>query len=86
MLLYLVYDTVLKTLSTPLIAPSLEIAQSSLKELNPENLSDLQLHPLTKLNNPLDLFLLTLDTNIPLPDFLTNASKSSLEHSTSEAR
>jgi len=68
MLLYLVFDKDKKTLSTPLLAPSLEIAQASLQELNPENLSSLTIYPILTLNNPLDLFLLTLDENKKLPD------------------
>ncbi|UYD39257.1 MAG: hypothetical protein [Wigfec virus K19_179] len=70
MLLYLVYDKDKQTVSTPLLAPSLEIAETSLKELNPENLSSLTIQPLTTLNSVLDLFLLSIDENKPLPSYL----------------
>ena len=87
MLLYLVYDKDKKTLSTPLLAPTLEIAQLSLKELNPENLNSLILHPLQILNSPLDLFLLSIDETINLPDFiLSNSSVDHIDEQTSEAR
>lgn len=86
MLLYVVFDKVKRTLSTPLLAPSLEIADSSLKELNPENLSDLIIHPLQTLNNPLDLFLLRTDDSIELPDFIIGAAGNALQTHTSEAR
>lgn len=78
MLLYLVYDKDQKTLSTPLLAPTQEIAQNSLNELNPENLSSLIIHPLAILNNPLDLFLLTIDETQPFPDFLTGEASHAL--------
>jgi hypothetical protein len=70
MLLYLVFDKDKKTLSTPLLAPTLEIAETSLKELNPENLDSLLIYPIATLNSPLDLFLLAIDENKPLPDFI----------------
>lgn len=85
MLLYLVYDTDQKTLSTPLLAPSLEIAQASLQELNPENLSSLIIHPLSTLTSPLDLFLISIDETKFLPDFIIDAA-SPLASPTSEAR
>lgn len=74
MLLYIVYDKDEKTLSTPLLAPTQEIAQNSLNELNPENLSSLIIHPLAILNSPLDLFLLTVDENISFPDYIIGAA------------
>ena len=87
MLLYLVYDKDQKTLSTPLLAPTLDIALSSLKELNPENLNSLIIHPLQTLNSPLDLFLLSIDETINLPDFiLLNSSVDHIDEQTSEAR
>lgn len=87
MLLYLVYDKDQKTLSTPLLAPTLEIALSSLKELNPENLNSLIIHPLQTLNSPLDLFLLSIDETINLPDFIIpNSSVDHIDEQTSEAR
>lgn len=74
MLLYLVYDKDQKTLSAPLLAPTQEIAENALRELNPENLSSLIIHPLITLNNPLDLFLLSIDETISLPDFVIGAA------------
>lgn len=74
MLLYLVYDTQEKTVSTPLLAPTQEIAQDALNQLNPENLSNLIIHPLAILNSPLDLFLLSLDENLNLPNYLIGAA------------
>lgn len=86
MLLYLVYDKDQKTLSTPLLAPTQEIAQTSLNQLNPENLTSLIIYPLAILNNPLDLFLLNIDENKSLPEFLTNTSDDNIVEDTSEAR
>jgi hypothetical protein len=87
MLLYLVYDKKQKTLSTPLLAPTLEIAQNSLNQLNPENLSDLIIYPLQNLNSPLDLFLLAIDEQKALPDFIIPRDNSlELSEDTSEAR
>lgn len=87
MLLYLVYDKEKKTLSTPLLAPTLEIAQNSLNQINPENLTSLIIHPLAILNNPLDLFLLNVDASIPLPDFIIPRDISAgNSEDTSEAR
>jgi len=89
MLLYLVYDKDQKTLSTPLLAPTLEIAQNSLKELNPENLSSLIIHPLQTLQSPLDLFLLSIDENKNLPDFIlsnTSSDSSPIADATTEGR
>lgn len=77
MLLYLVYDTKNETVSYPLTAPSLEIAQASLYKLNPQNISDLIIHPLLTLNHPLDLFLLSIDTNKPLPSYIHRSGDSS---------
>lgn len=86
MLLYIVYDKTQRTLTTPLLAPSLEIAQNSLQELNPENLNDLILHPLATLNSVLDIFLITLDENKELPSFLTNTSDDYIVEDTNEVR
>lgn len=77
MLLYLVYDKDQKTLSTPLLAPTLQIAQDSLNTINPENLNSLIIYPLATLNSPLDLFLLTVDCDKAFPEFLTNSSTDS---------
>lgn len=87
MLLYLVYDKVQRTVSTPLLAPTLEIAQTALKQLNPENLNNLIIHPLSDLKNVLDLFLLNLDENKTLPEFLITKSDDSspIVDSTSES-
>ena len=76
MLLYLVFDRKQSTVSTPLLAPSLECAQRALEELNPENLSDLILHPLFTLDSPLDLFLLGINDKTILPPFLKPWSNS----------
>lgn len=86
MLLYLVYDKDQKTLSTPLLAPTQEIAQTSLNQLNPENLQSLIIYPLATLNSYLDLFLLNIDETKPLPDFLIGAASNALQAHTSEAR
>jgi len=89
MLLYLVYDKDKKTLSTPMLAPTLEIAQNALNELNPENLPSLIIHSLAILNSPLDLLLLAIDDSKSLPDFiLSNSSTDSspIGEQTSEAR
>lgn len=85
MLLYLVYDKDQKTLSTPLLAPTLQIAETSLKQLNPENLSSLIIHPLADLKNPLDLFLLSIDENKILPDFLITRSDDHIVDPTSDS-
>jgi len=74
MVLYVVYDKDQKTLSTPLLAPTQEIAQNSLNSLNPENLNSLIIYPLAILNSPLDLFLISIDENKSLPDFLLSNS------------
>lgn len=58
MLLYVIYDTSKKTLSLPLLAPSVEVARQGLKELNPENLADLEVVPIEILSHPLDILLL----------------------------
>lgn len=84
MLLYLVYDKDKKTLSAPLLAPTQEIAENALKELNPENLSSLIIHPLSNLKQPLDLFLLSIDETISLPDFVIGAANS-LANQTSDS-
>lgn len=84
MLLYLVYDKDKKTLSAPLLAPTQEIAENALKELNPENLSSLIIHPLITLNSPIDLFLLSIDETISLPDFVIGAA-SLLANQTSDS-
>ena len=84
MLLYLVYDSTAKTVSYPLTAPNAETAYQALQELNPENLSDLIIHPLLTLNSPLDLFLLSLDENKTLPAFLINRSDSVTPESTQQ--
>lgn len=84
MLLYLVYDKDKKTLSAPLLAPTQEIAENALKDLNPENLSSLIIHPLITLNNPIDLFLLSIDETISLPDFVIGAANS-LANQTSDS-
>lgn len=87
MLLYLIYDKDKKTLSTPLLAPTLEIAETSLKELNPENLQSLIISPLAHLTSPLDLFLLAIDENKPLPNFITpRVNSSEFAEDASEAR
>jgi len=88
MLLYVVYDKDQKTLSTPLLAPTLEIAQNSLNTLNPENLTSLIIHPLAILSSPLDLFLISVDDTKSLPDFLLNSSDDSspIVEQASEAR
>ncbi|UYD39240.1 MAG: hypothetical protein [Wigfec virus K19_170] len=70
-ILYLVFDSQKQTLSTPLLAPTLEIAQQSLNSLNPENLSSLSIHQLAILNSPLDLFLLSIDETKTLPSNIT---------------
>lgn len=84
MLLYIVYDKDKKTLSAPLLAPTQEIAENALKELNPENLSSLIIHPLISLNSPIDLFLLSIDETISLPDFVIGAANS-LANQTSDS-
>lgn len=88
MQLYLVYDKDQKTLSNPLLAPTLQIAQDSLNQLNPENLQSLIIYPLAILNNPLDLFLLSIDETKSLPDFLISSSTdcSTISEQPSEAR
>lgn len=89
MLLYLVYDKDKKTLSTPLLAPTQEIAVNSLKELNPENLDSLLIYPLQTLNSPLDLFLLAIDENKSLPDFILTSDdieRSDIIEDTNEVR
>ena len=86
MLLYLVYDKDQKTLSTPLLAPTQEIAQNSLNTLNPENLNSLIIYPLAILNSPLDLFLISIDENKALPDFLLNTSDANIVEDTNEVR
>lgn len=73
-ILYVVYDKSKKTLSQPLIGPSLEVATDSLNLLNPENLSDLIIHPILTLNSNLDLFLLSIDPTKSLPDFIIDKS------------
>jgi len=86
MLLYLVYDKDKKTVTTPLLAPTLEIAEISLRELNPENLTSLILYPLFDLNSPLDLFLLAINEEKPLPNFIIARENSSeFAEQTSEA-
>jgi len=86
MLLYVVYDKDQKTLSTPLLAPTQEIAQNSLNTLNPENLNSLIIYPLAILNSPLDLFLISIDENKALPEFLTNTSDDNIVEDTNEVR
>jgi len=87
MLLYLVFDKNKKTVSTPLLAPSLEIAQTSLNQLNPENLNDLIIHPIKVLSSPLDLFLLNIDETLSLPDFIIPRDNSlELSEDTTEGR
>jgi hypothetical protein len=86
MLLYVVYDKDQKTLSTPLLAPTQEIAQTSLNQLNPENLQSLIIYPLAILNSPLDLFLISIDENKALPEFLINTSDDNIVEDTNEVR
>lgn len=89
MLLYVVYDKDQKTLSTPLLAPTQEIAQNSLNTLNPENLNSLIIYPLAILNSPLDLFLISIDETKSLPEFLLSyfsTDSSSIGEKASEAR
>jgi len=74
MVLYLIYDSTAKTVTHPMVAHSLQIAQNALNELNPENLNDLHIHILTELNDLLDLFLLNIDENKTLPEFIINRS------------
>ncbi|UOF78628.1 hypothetical protein [Microviridae sp.] len=70
MILYLVYDKKNNSATAPAIAPSFEEAQRALKQIYPENIDDLVIHELIKLNSFYDLFLITLDENKPLPDFI----------------
>jgi len=71
MILYLVYDKKQQRVSSPLLVNSLESALGSMKELNPENIEDLELYELCELQSSLDLFLLDINTTRTLPDFLT---------------
>lgn len=82
MILYLVYDKKSNSCSAPVIADSYEDALSALHTLNPDNISDLIIHPLTNLHSFLDLFLLDINLSKHLPDFLSSRSDDSSESST----
>jgi len=71
MILYLVYDKKQQRVSSPLLVNSFESALGSMKELNPENIEDLEIHQLCELQSSLDLFLLDINSSKSLPDFLT---------------
>jgi len=72
MILYLVCDLKNQTSTAPAVADSLELAQDALKEINPENLDDLHIHILAELSTFLDLFLLDVNPEKKLPEFLFN--------------
>lgn len=74
MLLYLVVDTKNHSVTAPAIAMDLQEAETALKTINPENLEDLKIHPLTTFISLYDLFLLDINHNKSLPDFLNNRS------------
>lgn len=84
MLLYLVFDTQTQRVTPPILANDLEEAYQALKQINPENLSNLIIHPLLNINDSLDLFLLSIDSNKELPAFLTTRSGDHIADPTSE--
>lgn len=89
-LLFIVFDKSNHTCTPPAYADSLAQAEAALSEINPENLSDLIIHPLLYINSIYDFFLLSLDTTKPLPHFLTSQTNTSdgtlAVEDTSEAR
>lgn len=84
MILYLVYDLKNNSCTSPAIAENFNEAQLALKAINPENLSDLVIHELTTLHSLYDLFLLEINENKSLPDFLTSRSDSVTPESTQQ--
>lgn len=74
MLLYLVVNLSDNSITPPALGESLEQVELALKQINPENISDLHIHSLLTINNPLDFFLLSLDSEKKLPDFILNRS------------
>nr|QJB19041.1 MAG: hypothetical protein [Microvirus sp.] len=74
MLLYLVVNLVDQSITPPALGESLEQVKQALKQINPENISDLHIHPLLTINDPLDFFLISLDSEKKLPDFILNRS------------
>lgn len=74
MLLFIVYDKSSNKCTAPAIAEDISEATEALKLINPENINDLIIHPLCNLTSLYDLFLLTIDENLSLPDFILNRS------------
>jgi len=66
MILYTVYDKSKHTFSYPLVAPDAATAESALKTINPENLSDLIILIITTLTSLADLLCLRPDPNVDL--------------------
>lgn len=85
MILYLVYDKKNNTCTSPTVVHTFLDAQEALKEINPENLSDLILHEICTINSIYDFFLLSPNENKNLPDFLINRSDDSSATSTQQA-
>lgn len=75
-ILYLVYDKKNNTCTPPAFAESLAQAEAALSEINPENISDLIIHPLLTISNIYDFFLLSIDTTKSLPDFIFQSNSS----------
>lgn len=72
MLLYLIYDSVNNTYSTPLISYDVETVQAALETLNPENLSSLHIIPITNFSDTTDLLKLRIDHSIDITPVLSN--------------
>lgn len=58
MILYLIHDLKQKTYSHPMVAPDLKTVKISLKQLNPENLTDLKIIHLDTLKHDSELLSL----------------------------
>lgn len=63
LLLYTVYDKKLERYASPLVAESREEVDEALKELNPENLADLEIIELDKMETLDDLRFLKVVKN-----------------------
>lgn len=74
MILYLVFDKKNHTCTSPAFGHDLSEAQEALRLINPENIDDLVIHVITEIKSIYDFFLLTVDENKSLPDFILNRS------------
>lgn len=79
MILYLVYDSKNQSCTAPAIATDFNEAEQALLSINPENIDDLHIHVLTQLHSFLDLFLLDVNVEKPLPNFILQKSTPAIE-------